>query len=178
MITIQKPTKEDVRGVQEVFYKTWLATYPNDEVGVTKEDIEEKFKNRNSDENIKLRTEKYLNIPNNELFLVAKDDTKVVGIFIFVKKEDYNQLQAIYVLPEYQGKGIGMMFWNKAKEFMDNDKDTLVQLATYNKGAEIFYKKLGFVDTEKRFSDEKYKMPVSGVIIPEMEMILKDGKDK
>ena len=69
-----------------------------------------------------------------------------------------------------------MMFWKKAKEFFDKSKDIIVQVAIYNKQAISFYKKLGFIDTGKRFSDEKYKMPISGAVIPEIEMILKNCK--
>ena len=177
MITIEKPIKEDARGVQDVFYKTWLATYPNNEAGILKEDIEERFKNRFSVESIKNREKFFTNIPENELFLVAKDGINVVGVCVVVKRKEFNQLQAIYVLPEYQRKGIGMMFWNKAKEFFDKSKDIIVQLATYNTQAEFFYKKLGFVDTGKRFLDEKHRMSVSGVCVPEMEMIIKNAKE-
>ncbi len=177
MITIQKPTKEDVQGLQEVFYKTWFATYPNKEAGITIEDIEDRYKDRNSEENMKKRAERYANIPENELYLIAKDGDLVIGMIRFIKKEKFNQLQAIYILPEYQGKGIGTMFWSRAKVFLDKNKDTIVQLATYNKQAENFYKKLGFVDTGKRFSDESTRMPISGAIIPEMEMVLKHDKE-
>ena len=173
MIIIQKPTIDDVRGIQNVFYKTWLATYPNKEVGITEEDIEERFKNRFSKENMEKRSGHYLNLPHNQTFLIAKDGLNVVGVCIFINKEEFNELQAIYVLPEYQGKGIGMMFWEKIKEFLDRNKDTIVHVAIYNKNAIFFYKKLGFVDTGKRFSDEKFKMPISGAVIPEMEMIIK-----
>ena len=176
MITIQKPKKEDILGIQEVFYKTWLATYPNKDIGVTREDIEYRYKDRYSEENIKKLIERYTHIPKNKLYLIAKDKIKVVGICVIVKEKEFNQLQAIYVLSEYQGKGIGTMLWNEVKKFLNIKKDTIVQLAIYNKQAENFYKKLGFVDTGKRIKDEKYKMPISGVVIPEMEMILRNEK--
>lgn len=68
------------------------------------------------------------------------------------------------------------MFWKEILKFFastDSKKDVIVHLAVYNLKAIEFYKKLGFVDTGKRFSEEAYKMPISGVIVPEMEMILK-----
>ena len=177
MIVIQTPKKEDISGIQDVFYKTWLATYPNEEIGITKEDIIERFKNSFSEEGLKRRTNYFLNIPENELFLIAKEGPNVVGVCKFVKREKFNQLQAIYVLPKYQGKGIGFMFWEKAQEFIGDSKDIIVQVAAYNKQAISFYKKLGFIDTGKRFTDEKLKMPISGVVMPEMEMIIKNVKD-
>jgi len=165
-ITIQKSTSKDALEIGEVFYKTWLATYPNEEVGVTVDDVEFKFKDRKSRDG-----SKFDNIPENELFLTAKDGEHVVGVCSLVKHEDKNELKAIYVLPEYQGKGIGKMFWNDALKFFDPKKDNIVEVVTYNKNAIEFYKKLGFKDTGKRLQEERLRMR-SGVILPEMEMMM------
>lgn len=173
MISIEKPTIKDVKNIQKIFYETWLATYPNEEAGITIEDIKEKFKNRFSKQAIKKRMDDILDKSGNTLFLVAKDGVSVVGVCKIVKKENNNQLQAIYVLPRYQKKGIGKMFWNNAVKFFGNKNDIIVRVATYNIQAINFYKKLGFVDTGKRFSEEKLKMPISGSYIPEMELIIK-----
>ena len=89
-----------------------------------------------------------------------------------MRRSDKNQLQAIYVVPEYQRKGVGKLLWKEAQKYFDEGKDIVVEVATYNSNAIAFYKKLGFVDTGKRFSDEKFKMK-SGNLIPEMEMELK-----
>lgn len=82
---------------------------------------------------------------------------------------DKNQLQAIYVLPEYQHQGIGTMLWQALCKSFDVSMPTIVQVATYNKQAIVFYEKLGFTDTGKRWQDDKFRMK-SGVVIPEMEM--------
>lgn len=172
-ILINKPKiPEDIIQIQEVFYRTWLETYPNKEVGITREDIEEYFKNRLDPEMIQKRINAFSQLPSNELFLVAKDGEKVIGVCRIVNRETYNQLQAIYILSEYQRHGVGKMFWDKGREFFDKSKDTIVQVATYNKKAISFYEKLGFVDTGKRFTEERHKMPISGALIPEMEMVL------
>lgn len=72
-------------------------------------------------------------------------------------------------MPEYQGRGIGKMFWNEALSFFDKDKDIFVEVADYNLNAINFYRQLGFVDTGKRFPMRiNFK---SGAIIKEMEMI-------
>jgi diamine N-acetyltransferase len=173
-ITIQKTIPEDALEVGEVMYKTWLATYPNDEYGVTKDDIEFMFKDR------KLRDgSKFSNLPENEIHLNAKDDGHVIGICRLIKHNpvgdpagsDKNELKAIYVLPEYQGRGVGKMFWNEALKFFDPTKDTIVNVVTYNTKAINFYKKLGFEDTGKRMLDERFRMQ-SGAIPPEMEMFM------
>lgn len=165
-ITIQKAIPEDALGIGDVFYKTWLATYPNEEFGIIKEDIEFKFKDRNN-----VDGSKYSNLPDNVIFLTAKDEGGVVGVCRLVRHENKNELKAIYVLPEYQGRGIGKMFWKEAVNFFDYAKDTIVNVVVYNKNAIEFYKSLGFVETGKVFYDETFKMQ-NGAILPETEMFI------
>jgi GNAT superfamily N-acetyltransferase len=151
MIQIVDADPLDAEGITTVYYKTWLATYPNKEIGITREDIEESYKDS-----------------------FTEESDRVVGVARMIRNENNNQLQTIYVLPEFQGKGIGKMLWAEAKSFCDPAKDIIVQVATYNQNAIEFYKKLGFVDTGKRWSDDKWKMK-SGATIPEMELVLKSS---
>jgi ribosomal protein S18 acetylase RimI-like enzyme len=169
-IKIVLATPEDATGIQEVFYKTWLDTYPNEECGITVDDIEYRYKDHFTDEALKKRAEKIANMPKDQTFLLAKDKDKVVGVSRVVRHKDNNELQAIYVLPEYQGKGIGKLFWEEAKKHFDINKSIIVVVASYNNKAIDFYKKLGFKDTGKRFEYEKFRFK-SGAIIPMMEMV-------
>lgn len=169
-VTIATP--EDARGMKEVSYRSWLATYPNEEAGITLEDIQERLKDALSDEKIAQKIEQLASIPENEKYIVAREDGKVVGFCHAKKYPDKNQLHAIYVLPEYEGKGIGSKLWGEVQKFFDPAKDTMVEVATYNTNAINFYRKIGFKDTEKVFSDERLKMK-SGAIIPQTEMIIK-----
>lgn len=75
-------------------------------------------------------------------------------------------------MPEFQNKGIGTMLWSKAMEFLDPQKDTVVQVADYTQNAINFYTKLGFVDTGKRTPQESGRFK-SGAIITDMEMVRK-----
>ena len=171
-ISISHAKPEDVKEIQQVFYRTWLDTYPNKEAGITVDDIRHKYKDRLSDEGLKERAERLKSMPAEEKFLVAKEDGVVVGVCGVVVHKDKNQLRAIYVLPEHQRKGIGGMLWKEALKYLDSTKETVIEVVTYNTKAIEFYKKLGFVDTGRRFSDERFRMK-SGAILPEMEMVLK-----
>lgn len=170
-IEIVRPAPGDARGIATVLYKTWLAAYPNAELGITKGDIVESYRNVFSDEQIKKSEERLRNISPQEKRVVAKDGHMVVGMATLVRNAGHNQLQTIYVLPEYQGKGVGMLLWEAVCDSEDLTKDTIVHVADYNLQAIKFYEKIGFVDTGKRWTDEKWKMR-SGAHIPEMEMIL------
>ncbi len=173
-IKIMKASPEDVLGILDVLYKTWLVTYPNKELGITVQDIESSYENAFLPENIEKRKEKITQNEINEKRLVAKCGDQVVGMAMMVKSIDKNQLRSLYVLPEFQVKKIGFRLWSELKDFIDPNKDTTVELADYNQQAINFYKKLGFVDTGRRWIDEKYRFK-SGSNIPQMEMIIKAG---
>jgi ribosomal protein S18 acetylase RimI-like enzyme len=170
-IQITKPEEKDIYGIQEVFYKSWLHTYPNEQAGITVEDIEYKFSDAFTSATLQKRKTYLLNLPENIRFTVAKDVQLVIGICWQMKKRDINLLQAMYILPEYQGKGIGHMLWLDALPYFGTEKDIIAQVAIYNIKAIAFYKKLGFIDTGKRFTDERHRMK-SGAVITDIEMVL------
>jgi GrpB-like predicted nucleotidyltransferase (UPF0157 family)/ribosomal protein S18 acetylase RimI-like enzyme len=174
-IVVDAPKPEDARDIQEVFYKTWLDTYPNEEAGITVEDIEDKYKDVFTDEAIQTRAEKITHPAEGQTMFVARDGSKVVGFCRVIQEEDRSKLSTIYVLPEYQGKGVGRSLWNDAQNVLDKSKDIFVEVATYNTNSIEFYKKLGFEDTGRRFNDV---IPMkSGATIPEMEMVIKRNKN-
>jgi ribosomal protein S18 acetylase RimI-like enzyme len=171
-IIIREARPEDVRDIQNVYHETWLDTYPSEEVGVIVEDIEENFKNAYSKETLDNIANKIRTLPVTAKFLIAVVNDKVVGLCRISIKEEFNQLNAIYVLPAYQGMGIGLKFWDESMIFFDKNKRIIVQVATYNSRAIKFYEKLGFRDNGKRFTEERHRMPISKVLIPELEMEL------
>ncbi len=170
-IRIDLAHPEDARKAQLVFYLTWLDTYPNVEYGITREAIKNRFANRLTWEGVAKFAAKIAEPEPNTLFLLARKGEKIIGACRLLKDEEKNQLSAIYVLPEFQRLGVGYRFWQEAKDFFDAGKDIIVQVAVYNVKAINFYKKLGFTDTGKRFTQ-----PHGDIIIPEMEMIIKTSK--
>jgi ribosomal protein S18 acetylase RimI-like enzyme len=170
-IKIREATPKDALGIVKVFHQTWLDTYPNEELKITKEAIDESYKDSYKLENIERLQEKLKNIPNNQKRLVAESDGEIVAVSTGVIKNDFNELKTIYVLPSFQGKGIGKKLWNETLKFFNESKKIIVKVATYNKNAIEFYKKLGFVDTGKRFFDDDLTDRTK-INIPEMEMVL------
>jgi ribosomal protein S18 acetylase RimI-like enzyme len=171
-IVIASAKPEDAEGIQNVFYKTWLATYPNKEFNITVEDLEYRHRNMFIPENIEERKQGIRDIKDNEKFLVAKINEEVDAVGYFEIVDDKNKLQAMYVLPEHQGNGIGKKLWENAVAFFDPSKDIYVEVVEYNAGAINFYKSLGFMDTGRRFSEERFRMR-NGAVFPEMEMVFK-----
>jgi ribosomal protein S18 acetylase RimI-like enzyme len=178
-IKIQKARPEDAKKITEVFYKTWLTTYPNKKYQITINDIKDRYKNRITKEGILKQKQKIMdnNKNKNSKRFMAKIGNKVVGVCNITLDNNTNELKAIYVLPKYQGRGIGKLFWKKAQKYFNSKNKTIVNVAVYNKNAIGFYTSLGFVKTGKYFKDETTRMK-SGSIIPEMEMILQSKKTK
>ncbi len=176
-IQIVEPKKEDAYVMIDVRYKAWLVTYPNKKAGITADDIEQRYKDAFSEEKIKKMEDLITDHSPDEKMFLAKDGEMVVGVCFGVIEEDKNKLEAMYVLPEHHNQGIGTKLWNKLLPFFENNKDIYVEVADYNNRAISFYKKLGFVDTGRRFSDERFRMK-SGGIITEMEMVIKSKENQ
>jgi ribosomal protein S18 acetylase RimI-like enzyme len=165
-IVIDKAIPEDALSIQEIFHKTWLATYVSTEHGITTEHINEYFKDAYKPETLEKRKTQIAKMDEVYMIFTARVDGKVVGFVRVMKEKENNRLRAFYILPEFQGKGIGTKLFEKAREFFDLTLFTLVEVATYNTPAINFYKKMGFIDKGKR---AEFKMD-DGPIIPEMEM--------
>jgi len=168
--TIRNAEPADAQDIVNIFYRTWILTYPNEELNITVDDIEEIFKLKNDKKDLDNFSEKIKNLPDNAKIFVFLIDNKIVGVVRMSIKEEFNQLNSIYVLPEFQRKGIGDMLFKECLKYFDKNKKIIVHVATYNTKAINFYEKLGFVDNGKRFTEERHRMPVSKVLIPELEM--------
>ena len=51
-ITVERAEPDDAEEIQNVFYKTWLATYPNNVPGVRADDVHEYYKDKLSTEGL------------------------------------------------------------------------------------------------------------------------------
>src|SRR5689334_5391080 len=91
-IKIMLATAVDVRGMTEVYYKTWRATYPDETIGVTVEDIDFMYKDVFSEEEQTRRRNEISHPKEGNTQLVAKIGDMVVGLCWVSKKPEKNQL--------------------------------------------------------------------------------------
>ncbi|HXK38415.1 MAG TPA: GNAT family N-acetyltransferase [Candidatus Paceibacterota bacterium] len=168
-LKISPLTPADVPEIQDLLYRSWLATYPNKGAGITEDDINDWFSGKNSKEGIARTIKSVENKHENFNALVAKIDNKAVGFCAMGKHLDYNRLAMLYILPGYFGQGIGRSMWAAIQYYADSSKPTILEVVLYNVRAIKFYESLGFVDTGKRITDQKNRMK-SGAIPPEMVM--------
>ncbi len=169
-IFIEVASIADAEGIGHVHGETWLATYPNEKFGITREDIEAKVDSRRS-----TRTDHWRKTieekTGEKRVLVAKDESQtVIGFCLGVKTEGENKIQAIYVLPGQHGKDIGQKLITETLRWFGSDKPISLNVAKYNVGAIQFYKKMGFVEVEEVPPSPAAMLP-SGKIIPKIRMV-------
>lgn len=171
MITITRPEPEDVEAIHNVMKTSWYATYPNKEVGVTKEDGDLIYSPEVERKQIEALKYRALNPKENDVSFVAKDGEKVIG-YIRLKIADSSvDLVSLYVDPKYTGMGVGSQLWAESKKNIPNDKKVYVEVVSYTE-AKNFYKKNGFVEIDNYL--EKESMLSSRTHFPITKMVFKN----
>lgn len=154
---IREGLPEDAVGTRTMQAESWLATYPNEEAGV-------------SYEWVKALTDSWLAadafdrsrqiladvIGDTDMFYrLAESDGKVVGfVHAAINDDGTKELEAIYTSPEVFGSGLGQQLMNLADEWI-GDMETTLKVAKYNARAIRFYEKNGFRAVEG--TEELYK---------------------
>lgn len=170
---ISKAQPTDAVELRKLNEKVWIDTYPNKEIGITKDDIISL--NFAGPERIQKMKDTLVDIQNNPNahFMVAKKDGKIVGYCWSIKGEGGNEIKSLYVDPEFQSKGIGKLLTQDAFEFLSGE-DIFLWVATYNEKAINFYRKFGFEKTGELDSN----VLACGKAIPIVKMIKLGIKDR
>jgi ribosomal protein S18 acetylase RimI-like enzyme len=175
MTEVQKAKTEDAEGIYEVQRRTWLDTYPNESFNFSLEDIRQRIEGEHR-ELIPKKVERIRNAIANtnasEQFFVVKDAGKVIGYTAPALINDQRRIGAIYILPAYQGKGVGGKLLQKAIEWHGRDEDIFLHVASYNQNAIEFYKKYGFHFTREVEDDSALVKAGKAKAIPSIEMVL------
>jgi ribosomal protein S18 acetylase RimI-like enzyme len=97
----------------------------------------------------------------NTAFYFVKSENEVIGYMKLnegraqteLQKEDSFELERIYVLSDYQGKGIGRQLLDKAIQLAKEQKASYIWLGVWeeNKSAIQFYKKNGFIAFDEHY---------------------------
>lgn len=173
--TIEQAAPADAEAIFDVQRRSWLATYPNAEAGISEEDIRLRIEGENGElipEKIQ-RLRAGIEFSNDQqTTFVARDHGEVVGFIAPSIREGKRRVGALYVRPDAQGQGVGGQLLQKAIEWYGRDQDVFLHVATYNHRAIEFYEKYGFVETGTEVHDEIARqkgMPE----IPQIEMVLR-----
>ena len=155
---IRKMRKENTVNVQDVAKKSWNATYE----GIIPSAIQENFlKSAYSDKMMEKRL-------NGSLFLVAETENNIVGFANYspINNKGEAELGAIYIYPEYQGKGLGSLLLQEGIRNLEGVKGIFINVEKENKIGKTFYEAKGFNVVEE-FDDD-----FDGHILKTVRMVL------
>lgn len=155
---IRKMKQEDIKPVQNVAKISWNATYKD----IIPVDVQDKFlKSAYNDEMMQKRLD-------NTLLLVATIEKEIVGFANFspIKNDGEVELGAIYLLPSYQGRGIGTALLQEGIKQIIGVKEIYINVEKDNKVGKVFYEAKGFKVVEE-FDDD-----FDGHILQTVRMVL------
>lgn len=164
----------DVDRIRVVQKATWLATYPNAANGITRKAIITYFQDKARTVNWLAKVKESLANDANSYGWIATIDNTIVGYSFALKMETKNRIMALYVLPAYQGQGIGKKLMHTMLSWFANTNPVTLETASYNAKAIRFYQSFGFVDNGPVHNEAAALS--TGIVIPEIEMVKKrDG---
>lgn len=72
------------------------------------------------------------------------DEDKLIGCYAIIPKQDQLYLGHFYLLPDYQGQGIGKILLERAIDVADKAQKDIVLIVLNQSPAQAFYAKFGF----------------------------------
>lgn len=172
-VQIEYANPSDAEAIAAIKRQCWLQAYPNEEYGITKEDIEKRFPESQlpaAAENWQQGISQEVEGGERRTF-VARFAGEVAGYTSPHIKDGQRRVGALYVCPKLQGIGIGSRLLQQAIDWHGREEDIFVRVVAYNDRAIGLYRNFGFqktVDILDEFDDIEGLKP-----IPVIEMVLK-----
>lgn len=140
-IVIRQSNLDDLDRYTTMMQQTYEDTYVDDSIGLTAERFSlEIFTNDVTQSYLKA---KLINDEKQKAW-VACDGEDIVGAVTIQSKDDGTcEMSGFYVLPPYQGNGIGTLLWSRVLEFTSGRQITL-DTYTHNSKTIQLYKHWGF----------------------------------
>ncbi len=170
-IKISKAIPDDAWGIQNLTIEASSGMYKL--CGWSEEEIRNHFPEDKTKEAVERLKKNIANFTDSDILLVAKDeDDKIVGCCFAERQDSLNRIEAVYVTEDFQGTGLAQKLYSEAFKFLNSENSTTLDVFSLNEKAIKFYKKLGFVETDKKFFDERFR-DAKGETLEITEMIRK-----
>lgn len=149
---VVRPARErHVRDIVQLIANGGADAHFNPDLGIDREYIEQCRQSDLSQENMAKWHERVAVQDSGQLINVALNGLgRVVGMhYSTMSGERRGSLRCVYVLNEYRGGGVGGVaqgLTNHALEWLGNDRDLDVMIATYNMPSRRFHERNGFTE--------------------------------
>lgn len=140
----------DVPGVVAVHRAVSLATYPSAAHGVTVDDVRRRLDHGELSARRTVELRAAVASDRDALYVVRSTHDRVVG-FAHAESHlgDVRWVVALWVLPTYQGRGLGGRLLRRCLAWHGVDEPVYVRVVAYNEHALTFYRRFGFVPTDR-----------------------------
>lgn len=164
---IELPKVGDELGLAEAHIQAWKDAYVVPESGLTEESIDEQLAHLLADTTYRKNTIiESLEKPESVLYRVVKNrDGEIVGFMHGSKHEDFTELDAIYLLNEAKGTGVGGKLMKEFLKWANENKPCRLEVFSFNESAVGFYVRYGFEKTDKEIPLFR-GLPVTEMIRP------------
>lgn len=159
--TIQKATLHDAPELFEIQRQATLDAYPNESMGITRQDVQLRLEGKNGQlipEGIERWKREITSARPVHMVWTAQAQNKIVGFVVAkITQAGQHRVESLYVLPEFQGRGVGRSLIQQALDWHGQYVDIYLNVLAYNHRARALYKKLGFQPTDREMQDEVAK---------------------
>ncbi len=169
---IEAPREGDEVLLGPMHIRAWKESYVSPESGLTDEMVDDMLGHMLTNTDFRKNTiSEAISNPDMVLYRVVRRHNGIVGFLHGSKGDEYNELNAIYLLNEVKGSGTGGKLMEEFLSWADKSKPCRLEVFSFNNQALGFYNKYGFVKTDKPTQLYKDKLPfVEMVRAPEKTM--------
>ncbi len=169
-VEILKGIAEDAEGIQALVSEASKGMYRL--CGWTEKEIDDHFSPKKIKDGAgKIRAAIATFTETNILFVAKDDSGRIIGCCFAEKQDSINKIEAVYILPDFQGLGLSKKLFDDTYNLLNQDNDTFLDVFSLNSKAINFYKKLGFSETKNKHFDKKYAGS-TGAMLEITEMVL------
>jgi len=144
MITIERAKLSDVDEIKEVLRNTWISTYAD---SLSHDTVERITSNWHSKKALSFQ----MRNPSIHFIIARNVDINILGLAsVREDSKDTIYMSRLYVLPVYQGQGIGSRLTDHAIKMFPRVKRIRLSVEEMNQKAIQFYLNRGFVNVDER----------------------------
>lgn len=164
---IEIPKVGDEAELAPMHIQAWKDAYIVPESGLTAESIDAQLAHLLTNTTYRKNTIiESLENPDAVLYRVVRNqNNEIVGFMHGTKHEAFTELDAIYLLNEAKGTGVGGKLMEEFLKWADADKPCRLEVFSFNDAATGFYVRYGFEKTDKEMPPFR-GMPVAEMIRP------------
>ena len=143
MVEIRRAVTGDVAGIRAVLAATWRDTYAQFMSEATIAKVTAEWHSPS-------RLEAEVTRPSTYTGVATSTSNEVVGMISAHSQDEVLFVARVYVLPEFQRRGIGERLMNEACRIFPEARRLHLEVEEQNPKGRSFYRKLGFREVETR----------------------------